>query len=52
MPCTTYNSDENFDRGYAKAASNYCSEVRQLEETIERFATLINTSCAVKNFYQ
>ena len=39
MPC--YNGDENFDRGYAKAASNYRSEVRQLEETIERFEAVL-----------
>ena len=35
MPCTTYNSDENFDRGYDR------SEVRQLEETIERFEAVL-----------
>ena len=33
MPC--YNGDESFDRGYDR------SEVRQLEETIERFEAVL-----------
>ena len=39
MPC--YNGDDNYDRGYNSAASDYRSEVRQLNKTVERFEAVL-----------
>lgn len=39
MPC--YNGDDNYDRGYNSAASDYRSEARRLKETVERFEAVL-----------